>query len=427
MDESKNLSKVYDPKQVEEKWYATWKNNKYFAATVKEGRPNFSIVMPPPNVTGKLHMGHAMDNTMQDILVRYKRLQGFNTLWVPGTDHAGIATQAKVEAQLQSEGTNRYEVGREEFLRRTWAWKEEYGNTITTQLRKLGSSCDWDRERFTYDEGLSGAVRDVFVTLYERGLMYKGKRLVNWCPRCGTALADDEVDHEDTQGAMYHLYYEYADGSGKIEVATTRPETFFGDTAVAVNPKDERYKAIVGKMLKLPLTGKEIPIIADEYVDMSFGTGAVKVTPAHDPNDYQIALRHNLEMPICMNEDGTMNELCGEFNGLDRFECREKLLEKFELTNLGELHTFKGKELEGITCVHPLYPDRESIIILGDHVTDEDGTGCVHTAPGHGAEDFFVGVKYNLPAFCPVDEKGNPIKVAADGSLILTDENILWL
>ena len=275
------LEKAYDPKSFEDRIYNDWESKGYFKPASDESSPvhcqcdkcqgNYTVVIPPPNVTGVLHMGHGLNNTLQDIVVRYHRMKGDNTLWVTGTDHAGIATQNVVERQLKKEGLTRNDLGREKFLERTWKVKEDHHNIIVKQQRKLGNSTDWERERFTYDEGLSKAVRDVFVTLYERGLMYKGNRLVNWCPRCGTALADDEVDHEDTAGAMYHLYYEYADGSGKIEVATTRPETFFGDTAVAVNPNDERYKSIVGKKIKLPLIGKEIPIIADEYVDMEFG------------------------------------------------------------------------------------------------------------------------------------------------------------
>jgi valyl-tRNA synthetase len=285
-------------------------------------------------------MGHGLNNTLQDIVVRYHRMKGDNTLWLTGTDHAGIATQNVVERQLKKEGLTRNDLGREKFLERTWAVKEDHHNTIVKQQKKLGNSTDWDRERFTYDEGLSAAVRDVFVTLYERGLMYRGKRLVNWCPRCGTALADDEVDHEDTQGAMYHIYYEYADGSGKIEVATTRPETFFGDTAVAVNPGDERYTALVGKMLKLPLTGKEIPIIADDYVDKEFGTGMVKITPAHDPNDWEVGKRHNLEVVNLLTPDGRMNENVPEkYRGLKPEQARALVIE--DLTAAG---LFKGEE-----------------------------------------------------------------------------------
>ncbi|MBP3741591.1 MAG: valine--tRNA ligase [Treponema sp.] len=351
------LEKAYEPKSFEDRIYNEWDSKGYFKPASDEKSPvheqykcqcadcnkktnTYSVVIPPPNVTGVLHMGHGLNNTLQDIVVRYHRMKGDNTLWVTGTDHAGIATQNVVERQLKKEGLTRNDLGREKFLERTWQVKEDHHNTIVKQQRKLGNSTDWDRERFTYDEGLSAAVRDVFVTLYERGLMYRGKRLVNWCPRCGTALADDEVDHEDTQGAMYHLYYEYADGSGKIEVATTRPETFFGDTAVAVNPNDERYKSIVGKMLKLPLTGKEIPIIADEYVDMEFGTGMVKITPAHDPNDWEVGKRHNLEVINLLTPDGKLNENVPEkYRGLKPEAARKLVIEDLEAAGL-----FKGEE-----------------------------------------------------------------------------------
>ncbi|MBO4629465.1 MAG: valine--tRNA ligase [Treponema sp.] len=344
------LEKAYDPKSFEDRIYSEWESKGYFKPASDEASPvhcqcekcqsTYSVVIPPPNVTGVLHMGHGLNNTLQDIVVRYHRMKGDNTLWLTGTDHAGIATQNVVERQLKKEGLTRNDLGREKFLERTWAVKEDHHNTIVKQQKKLGNSTDWDRERFTYDEGLSAAVRDVFVTLYERGLMYRGKRLVNWCPRCGTALADDEVDHEDTQGAMYHLYYEYADGSGKIEVATTRPETFFGDTAVAVNPTDERYTSLVGKMLKLPLTGKEIPIIADDYVDKEFGTGMVKITPAHDPNDWEVGKRHNLEVVNLLTPDGRMNENVPEkYRGLKPEQARALVIE--DLTAAG---LFKGEE-----------------------------------------------------------------------------------
>ncbi|WP_022931243.1 valine--tRNA ligase [Treponema bryantii] len=351
------LEKAYEPKSFEDRIYNEWESKGYFKPASDEASPvheqykcqcadcnkktnTYSVVIPPPNVTGVLHMGHGLNNTLQDIVVRYHRMKGDNTLWLTGTDHAGIATQNVVERQLKKEGKTRFDLGREKLVERTWEVTHQHHDIIVKQQKKLGNSTDWDRERFTYDEGLSAAVRDVFVTLYERGLMYKGKRLVNWCPRCGTALADDEVDHEDTPGAMYHLYYEYADGSGKIEVATTRPETFFGDTAVAVNPNDDRYKALVGKMLKLPLTGKEIPIIADEYVDMEFGTGMVKITPAHDPNDWEVGLRHNLEVINLLTPDGRMNENVPEkYRGLKPEQARALVIE--DLTAAG---LFKGEE-----------------------------------------------------------------------------------
>ena len=344
------LEKAYNPKDFEDRIYGEWVEKGYFKPASDSDSPvhgqtkkqniKYTVVIPPPNVTGVLHMGHGLNNTLQDVVVRYHRMKGEDTLWIPGTDHAGIATQNIVERALKKEGKNRNDLGREAFIQRTWDVTHQHHDIIVKQQKKLGNSVDWGRERFTYDEGLSKAVRHVFVTLYERGLMYKGQRLVNWCPRCGTALADDEVDHEDTNGAMYHLYYEYADGSGKIEVATTRPETFFGDTAVAVNPKDPRYTSIVGKKLKLPLTGKEIEIIADDYVDMEFGTGMVKITPAHDPNDWEVGKRHNLEVINLLNPDGTLNENVPEkYRGLTCAKARALVIE--DLTNAG---LFKSEE-----------------------------------------------------------------------------------
>ena len=330
MEESKNLSKVYDPQSVEEKWYKWWEESKFFSAKMEEGKPAFSIVMPPPNVTGMLHMGHAMDNTLQDILTRYKRMQGYNTLWVPGTDHAGIATQAKVEAQLRKEGTDRYELGREKFLERAWAWEEEYGNTITTQLRKLGSSCDWDKERFTMDEGCSKAVREAFVRLYKKGLIYQGNYIVNWCPHCHTTISDIEVEHVENEGKIYYFRYPIEGTEEYIQIATTRPETMFGDTAVAVHPDDERYKHLIGKNVILPVVERRIPIIADEYVEREFGTGAVKITPSHDVNDFEMGQRHHLPEIVVIDKDGKMNENAGIYEGLDRYECREKLIADFE-------------------------------------------------------------------------------------------------
>lgn len=350
------LEKAYDPKSFEDRIYNEWESKGYFKPVSDEKNPvhcqcsccnaesnaktdTYAVVIPPPNVTGVLHMGHGLNNTLQDIVVRYHRMKGDNTLWLTGTDHAGIATQNVVERQLKKEGKSRKDLGRDKFLERTWKVKDEHHDIIVKQQRKLGNSTDWDRERFTMDEGLSKAVREVFVTLYERGLIYKGQYLVNWCPRCGTALADDEVDHTDTAGAMYHIYYEYADGpapdgSTRIEIATTRPETLLGDTAVAVNPSDERYKDIVGKKLKLPLTDRVIPLIADSYVDKEFGTGMVKITPAHDPNDWQVGQRNNLEVINILNPDGTLNENCPEkYRNLTCPKARELIIE--DLTELG--------------------------------------------------------------------------------------------
>ncbi len=324
------LAKSYNPKDFEERIYTQWVDGKCFGPQ-KEGAEHFSVVMPPPNVTGILHMGHALNNNLQDIIVRYQRMQGKNTLWVPGTDHAGIATQNVVERQLAKEGLRRQDLGREKFIERTWEVKHKHHAIISSQLRKMGCSCDWDHERFTMDEGLSKAVREAFVTLYERGLIYKGKYLVNYCPKCGTALADDEVEYENLPGHLYDVRYPYADGSGYITVATTRPETMFGDVAVAVNPDDERYKDVVGKKLILPLMGKEIPIIADSFVDKEFGTGMVKITPAHDPNDWECGRRHGLEAINLLNPDGTLNENVPEkYRGLDPVKARELVIADLE-------------------------------------------------------------------------------------------------
>ncbi|MCE5299382.1 MAG: valine--tRNA ligase [Spirochaetia bacterium] len=318
----------YEPKIIEDRWYRFWTDKGYFTAEAESTKPAFSIVMPPPNVTGALHMGHALNNTLQDILARYKRATGYNVLWLPGCDHAGIATQNVVERELKKENLKRTDLGREKFLERVWEWKDKYGKTIMMQLRKLGSSCDWTRERFTMDEGLSAAVKEVFVRLYDDGLIYRGNYIVNWCPRCLTAISDIEVTHKEINGHFYHINYPYADGSGFIQVATTRPETLLGDTAVAVNPDDERYKNIKeGTMLVLPETGRQIPLIKDPYVDKTFGTGAVKITPAHDQNDFEVGRRHGLEIINVMHENGKMNEKAGKYSGMDRFECRKKIVE----------------------------------------------------------------------------------------------------
>lgn len=327
----KDIPSTYDPRLVEDKWYSHWEESGYFHTEVNAEQEPFCIVMPPPNVTGQLHMGHALDNTLQDILTRWKRMQGYNALWLPGTDHAGIATQAKVEEQLSKEGTSRYSLGREEFLKRVWAWKEQYGSRITTQLRRLGASCDWQRERFTMDEGCSAAVQEVFVKLYQRGLIYRGYYITNWCPKCQTTISDIEVEHLDRPGHLYHLKYSLKDGSGNVVVATTRPETMLGDVAVAVHPGDERYQGMVGKILILPLVGREMPVIADEYVDPAFGTGAVKITPAHDPNDFEVGVRHNLPQIKVIDKVGKMSAEAGSrYKGLDRYECRKKIVRDLE-------------------------------------------------------------------------------------------------
>lgn len=321
-----NIPKVYDPQSFEKKWYKFWEDNKLFHAEVEKDKKPYSIVIPPPNVTGQLHMGHAMDNTLQDILIRFRRMQGYNTLWMPGCDHAGIATQAKVDAALREEGTSRHEIGREKFVERAWQWKEKYGSRIMYQLRSLGSSCDWDRERFTMDEGCSKAVREVFVKLYEEGLIYQGTRITNWCPHCNTALSDIEVEHENEIGHLYHIRYQVEGTDKFVEIATTRPETMFGDTGVAVHPEDGRYKNLIGKTLILPLVNRKIPLFADDYVDPEFGTGAVKVTPAHDPNDFEMGQRHKLEQILVINSDGTMSENTGKYAGMDRYDCRKQLI-----------------------------------------------------------------------------------------------------
>ena len=325
-----DIPTVYSPKEVEEKWYKHWEDNHFFHTEVDPSAKPFCIVMPPPNVTGQLHGGHALDNTLQDILTRFRRMQGYNTLWLPGTDHAGIATQAKVEEQLAQEGTSKHELGREKFLERVWEWKEQYGGRITHQLRRLGASCDWDRERFTMDEGCSAAVREVFVRLYEKGLIYRGNYITNWCPKCHTTISDIEVEHLDKPGHLYHLKYPAKDSADYLVVATTRPETMLGDVAVAVHPEDERYKHLIGKTVILPLVGREMPVIADEYVDPAFGTGALKITPAHDPNDFEVARRHNLPSVQVIDKQGAMNETAGKYRGLDRWECRKRLVKDLD-------------------------------------------------------------------------------------------------
>ena len=330
------LAKTYDPKGLEDRLYQKWLDGGYFRAEVNPNKKPFTIVMPPPNITGQLHMGHALDNTLQDILIRWKRMQGFEALWQPGTDHAAIATEVKVTEHLREQGIDKNEIGREEFLKHCWAWRADYGTRIINQLHKLGSSADWERERFTMDEGCSDAVLEVFMRLYEKGYIYKGSKIINWCPVCGTTISDAEVEHVDQDGFFWHINYPVVGEEGRfVEIATTRPETLLGDTAVAVNPNDDRYKDIVGKMLELPLTGRQIPVITDEYVDMEFGTGCVKITPAHDPNDFEVGKRHGLAEITILNDDGTVNELGGKYAGMDRYDARAKMVE--DLKELGLL------------------------------------------------------------------------------------------
>ena len=332
---SKELAKTYDPKGIEERLYQKWVDGGYFHAKVNPDKKPFTIVMPPPNVTGQLHMGHALDNTMQDILIRFKRMQGYEALWQPGTDHAAIATEVKVIDKLKKMGIDKKDIGREKFLEYCWDWKNEYGNKIINQLKKLGSSADWERERFTMDEGCSRAVEEVFMKLYNKGYIYKGSRIINWCPVCQTSISDAEVEHEEQTGHFWHINYPIVGEEGKfVEIATTRPETLLGDTAVAVNPEDERYKHLIGKMLKLPLTDREIPVIADEYVDKEFGTGCVKITPAHDPNDFEVGKRHNLEEINILNDDGTINQRGGKYAGMDRYEARKAMVADLEAQGL---------------------------------------------------------------------------------------------
>ena len=332
---SKELEKNYNPSEIEDRLYQKWLDKKYFHAEVDRSKKPFTIVMPPPNITGKLHMGHALDNTMQDIIIRFKRMQGYEALWVPGTDHASISTEVKVTNALKEEGIDKHELGREGFLKRTWEWKKEYGGTITSQLKKIGSSCDWDRERFTMDEGCSKAVLEVFCKLYEKGLIYKGSRIVNWCPVCNTSISDAEVEHEEQAGHFWHINYPVVGEEGRyVEIATTRPETLLGDSALAVNPDDERYTDLIGKEVYLPLTDRKIPVIADSYVDKEFGTGVVKITPAHDPNDFEVGKRHNLPEINILNDDATINKLGGKYAGMDRYEARKAMVADLEAQGL---------------------------------------------------------------------------------------------
>ena len=327
---AKELAKAYDPAEVEDRIYKFWEDNGYFHAEVDKTKKPYTIMMPPPNITGQLHMGHALDETLQDILIRFKRMQGYSALWLPGTDHASIATEAKIVEALRKEGVAKEDLGREKFLERAWEWKKEYGGTITGQLKKLGSSCDWERERFTLDEGCSKAVKEVFVRLYDKGLIYRGERIINWCPKCCTSISDAEVVFDEHDGFFWHLRYPLADGSGYVQLATTRPETLLGDTAIAVHPDDERYKDIIGKNVVLPLVNREIPVVADTYVEMDFGTGVVKITPAHDPNDFEVGSRHNLPIINVMDDHAVMNENAGKYQGMDRYEARKAIVKDLE-------------------------------------------------------------------------------------------------
>ncbi len=327
---SKELEKLYDPRQVENRLYDFWLKGGFFHAVVSKDKKPYTIMMPPPNITGQLHLGHALDNTLQDSIIRFKRMQGYEALWMPGTDHAAIATEAKIVEDMKKDGITKADLGREKFLGRAWAWREKYGKRITDQLKKMGSSCDWERESFTMDERCSRAVREVFVRLYEKGLIYRGERIINWCPHCRTSISDAEVEYEEKEGHFWHIKYPLADGSGFLELATTRPETMLGDTAVAVHPDDERYRHLIGKNVILPIVNKEIPVIADTYVEMDFGTGVVKITPAHDPNDFEVGLRHNLPVINVMNDDATMNENSGRFKGMTNLEARKLIVKQLE-------------------------------------------------------------------------------------------------
>jgi len=371
------LPKVYDPKAVEEKWYQFWLEKRYFHADVESPKEPFSIVIPPPNVTGSLHMGHALNNTLQDVLVRWRRMQGYNCLWLPGTDHAGIATQNVVERELAKEGLRRQDLGRDGFVKRVWRWKEKYGGVIIHQLKRLGASCDWDRERFTMDEGLSQAVREVFVRLYEEGLIYRGNYIINWCPRCHTALSDLEVEHREEEGHLYYLRYPMEEG-GEIVVATTRPETMLGDTAVAVNPADGRYRDYVGRWAILPVLGRKIPVIADDYVDPDFGTGALKITPAHDPYDFEIGQRHGLQAVKVIDEEGRMTDEAGPYRGLDRFDHRGLRTGR----HLGEGRALPPQRGALLQVRH-----RRGALPLGAVVREDQALGEARHRGGQGGQD----------------------------------------
>ncbi|AEA33982.1 valine--tRNA ligase [Hippea maritima] len=399
MDETK-----YSP-SFETKWYEFWEKNGYFQPANKEGKENFSIVIPPPNVTGALHIGHALNGTLQDIMVRYKRMKGYNVLWVPGTDHAGIATQNMVEKDLASKGIKKEDLGREKFVEKVWEWKEKYGNRIINQIKRLGLSCDWSRLRFTMDEQLSKAVRKVFVQLYKEGLIYKDKYIINWCPRCHTALSDLEVEHKDETGKLYYIEYPFEDGSGGVVVATTRPETMFGDTAVAVNPNDERYKDVIGKNVVLPIKDKLIPIIADEYVDMEFGTGVVKITPAHDPNDFEVGRRHNLDIVVAIDDYGKMTDEALHFKGMDRFECRSKLVAELEgkgfIKNVAEIKHAVGQCYRCHTTIEPYVSEQWFVKTkpLAEPAIEAVKNGDTRFVPKNWEKTYFEWM-YNIKDWC---------------------------
>ncbi|MCL1980357.1 MAG: valine--tRNA ligase [Proteobacteria bacterium] len=400
-----DLPKGYEFAEVEQRWYTRWLEEATFSARMDVGKPAFAIVIPPPNVTGVLHIGHALNNTLQDILIRYHRMRGDNTLWVPGTDHAGIATQNVVERQLASENLSRHDLGRERFIERVWAWREEKGGTIINQLKRMGASCDWGRERFTMDEGLSRAVREVFVRLYQEGLIYKGDYIVNWCPRCHTALADDEVEHEPIDGKLYHIRYPYADGSGQVVVATTRPETMLGDTAVAVHPDDERYQHLAKIGIELPLTGRTIPVVFDHHVQREFGTGALKVTPAHDRDDYEIGLRHDLPRLKVMDERGVMNEAAGRYAGLDRFACRRQIVADLSdaglLEKIEEYQHALGKCYRCGTVVEPTTSKQWFVSVrpLADKAVDAVQQGRINLYPNTWYRTFYSWME-NIRDWC---------------------------
>ena len=399
------MDKVYNPKHVEDKWYQFWESHKLFHADEHTDKPTYTIVIPPPNVTGMLTMGHILNNTIQDLLIRWKKMQGFETLWMPGTDHAGIATQNKVEQALRKEGLTRHDLGREAFLERVWQWKEKYGGIILKQLRKLGAACDWDREAFTMNENLSRAVREVFVSLYEKGLIYRGRRLINWCPSCHTALADEEVINREESGGFWSIAYPLVEGDGEIVVVTTRPETMLGDTGVAVHPEDERYQSLIGKKVRLPLLNRELPIVADEHADPELGSGAVKITPGHDFNDFEVGMRQNLEVLNVINPDGTMNEHAGPYKGLDRFEARKQILA--DLKEQGLLRNEEQKVISVPRCyrsddvVEPYMSDQWFVKMkpLAEPAIDAVRSGIIKFHPKHWEDTYFHWME-NIRDWC---------------------------